>query len=255
MRRGLIRSSFGVGTLNRNRAANAVRRQLDRLRLGLSDYQVLLNFDGAPGDRCTAKREEALVMLSTAVKVGATTILAPASTDKACDRTRIIEDLGWLASQAVRRGLKVACEGMAWSTVNHSLPAVWEAVQRVGAPNLGLVVDTFHIFVRGGTAADLDGIPIERIFVVQLSDLAHAVDPRHVIDTARHHRLLPGDGHFPIATVLDRLRAMIFMGPVGLEVFNDEMKTQDPEVVAMRDGQPAATLAGRVSPASGPVSY
>ena len=53
--------------------------------------------------------------------------------------------------------------------------------------------------------------------LVQLSDLDHGVDPDHVIETARHHRLLPGEGHFLLKTVVQRFRAMRYAGPVGLE--------------------------------------
>ena len=212
--------------------ADAVRQRLKEFHLGLTDYQVLLDFDGAPGERRAAKRAEALAMLDTAVRLGAKTLLTPASTDPDCDPSRIIEDMAWLAAEADRRNLRVAHEGMAWSTVNHSLPAVWDVVQRVVKPNLGVVVDAFHIFVRSRTATDLQGIPAERIFLVQLSDLDHGVDLKHVIDTARHHRLLPGEGHFPLDTILHRLRAINYAGPIGLEVFNDDLRAQDPNKVA-----------------------
>lgn len=96
---------------------------------------------------------------------------------------------------------------MAWSVFNHTLPAAWEVVKRVGRPNLGVVVDAFHIFVRGRAAADLDGVPIERIVLVQLSDLDRGADLQHAIDAVRHHRLSPGQGHFPLHDILSRLRA------------------------------------------------
>jgi 4-hydroxyphenylpyruvate dioxygenase len=205
-------------------------RRLDDLHLGLTDYQVLRDFDGAPGNERDAKRREASSMLDTALLVGADTLQVPASTNPNCDPARVVEDMHWLASEAGKRGLRIAHEGMAWSTINHSLP--WDVVRRVGEPNLGVCVDTFHIFVRRRTAADLDGIPMDRIFLVQLSDLDHGVDLQHVIDTARHHRLLPGQGHFPIESVLRRLREAGYVGPVGVEVFNDELKSQDLKSVA-----------------------
>ncbi len=212
--------------------AEAVRADLQRLPLGLTDYQVLLDFDGAPGDKRAAKRAEAVAMLDTAVQVGARTLLAPASTDPACDPTRVTEDLRWLADEAAKRGLRVAYEGMAWSTLNHTLPDAHRAIALAGAPNLGLVVDAFHIFVRGRTAADLDGVPPERIYLVQLSDCDHAVAPEAYRDTARHDRLLPGQGRFPLATLTRKLQAMNYGGAIGLEVFNDQLKAQPPEQVA-----------------------
>jgi sugar phosphate isomerase/epimerase len=93
---------------------------------------------------------------------------------------------------------------------------VWNVIRQVGGPNLGVVVDAFHIFVRGRTAEDLKGIPFDKISLVQLSDLEHGVDCEHVIATARHHRLRPGRGHFPIETILDPLKEAGYAGPIGL---------------------------------------
>ena len=211
--------------------AAAVADRLRQAGLGLTDYQVLLDFDGAPDSKREAKRAEAVAMLDTAVTVGAGTLLVPASTDYACRPERVVEDMRWLAREAAARGLKVAHEGMAWSTVHHSLPAVWQVVQEVDEPNLGLVVDAFHIFVRDRTAADLDGIPLDRIFLVQLSDLNIEATPGTVVDIARHHRLLPGQGHFPIHSLMDKLQG--YQGPIGLEVFNDDMKSRRPAEVAI----------------------
>ncbi|MHC1479046.1 sugar phosphate isomerase/epimerase family protein [Frateuria aurantia] len=212
--------------------AAAAARLLDQASIGLTDYQVLLDFDGAPDSKRAAKRAEAVSMLDTAVAVGATTLLVPASTDFACRPERIVEDMRWLAREAGQRGLRIAHEGMAWSTVHSSLPAVWKVVQEVGEPNLGVVVDAFHIFARCRTAADLDGIPRDRIFLVQLSDLDTELNPGNLVEIARHHRLLPGEGSFPLASLLEKLSD--YHGPIGLEVFNDALKSQNPLEVAAK---------------------
>lgn len=81
-------------------------------------------------------------------------------------------------------------------------------------------------------ASNLDAIRADRIELAQLFDLEHSVDLQHVIDTARHHRLLPGQGHFPLGAILDRLRAIRYASLIGLDVFNDDMKAQDPQTVA-----------------------
>ncbi len=209
-------------------------RWLQELGVGLTDYQVLREFDGAPDNLREKKRTEALSMLDVASRIGADTVLVTASSDPACIATNIDDDLRWLAGEAATRGLRIAYEGLAWSTVNFTLNAAWNCVQRLNIPNLGLVVDPFHLFVRGGTARDLDNIPMDRIFILQLcdSDLDHCSDLQLVIDTARHRRLLPGQGWFPIDTILERFKAGGYAGPVGIEVFNDEMKARDPQVVA-----------------------
>ncbi len=211
-----------------------IKSLLKKLPLGLTDYQVLLDFDGAPDSIRADKRQEALRMLDTAVELGATTVLTPACTHKECVKERIEEDLRWLVTEAAQRGLRIAYEGMAWSTCINNTADAWKMVQRVNSPNLGLVIDAFHIFVRHRTAADLDGIPMDKIFLVQLSDLEKDPEPGKLVDTARHSRLLPGEGKFPIHTIIERLEKGGYQGPIGLEVFSDELKAQDPASVACK---------------------
>jgi 4-hydroxyphenylpyruvate dioxygenase len=207
---------------------------LQELGVGLTDYQVLREFDGAPDNLREKKRTEALSILNVASRIGADTVLITASSDPGCIAANIDDDLRWLAGEAATRGLRIAYEGLAWSTVNFTLNAAWNCVQRLNITNLGLVVDPFHLFVRGGTARDLDNIPMDRIFILQLcdSDLDHCNDLQLVIDTARHRRLLPGQGWFPIDTILERFKAGGYAGPVGIEVFNDVMRDRDPRVTA-----------------------
>ncbi|MGI4860594.1 MAG: sugar phosphate isomerase/epimerase family protein [Janthinobacterium lividum] len=248
-----------------NGSVDVLRDCLATYGLRLADYQVLLDFDGAPPAQRAAKRDEALAMLDTAARVGASTVLAPASTNPACDASRVVDDLRWLTAEAQHRNVRIAYEAMAWSTVHDTLPSAWAAVQEVGATNLGLVVDAFHIFARGRGVADLDGIPAEKIFLVQLSDLnqgsgsgedrgqdsakhgehdgndrsdgagLNAADAK---DIARHRRLLPGQGHFPLTALLRCLRERGYAGPIGLEVFNDALHAADPAQTA-RDAMAA----------------
>lgn len=206
--------------------------QLQHHHLGLTDYQVLLDFDGAPDGMQKEKREEALAMLDTAAALGATTLLAPASTHPDCMAERETDDLYWLSREAAKRDLKVAFEAMAWSTHINTTDAAWRCVEQINEPNLGLVVDAFHIFARNRTVADLAGIPMDKIFLVQLSDLLALPESREVKQTARHHRLLPGEGNFPLHTLLDYLEVNRYQGPLGLEVFNDVLSRKPPRKVA-----------------------
>lgn len=208
--------------------------QLHEQEIGITDYQVLRDFDGAPDALRETKHAEALSMLDAAVELGANTVLATASSDPSCISARIDDDLRWLAKEASIRQLRIAYEGLAWSAINFTLRSAWNTVCRVNEPNLGIVVDPFHLFVRGGDASELDGIPMERIFLVQLSDssLGVCTDLQLVIETARHRRVFPGQGWFPIDTILERLKTGGYAGPIGIEVFNDEMKSRHPTEVA-----------------------
>ncbi|VTT29036.1 4-hydroxyphenylpyruvate dioxygenase [Klebsiella pneumoniae] len=200
--------------------------------LGLTDYQVLLDFDGAPDDLRDSKRQEALRMMTTAQQLGASTVLVPASTHARCQAERVEDDLRWLVAQAAGRGLRVAYEAMAWSQQINNTAAAWQLVKRIDAPNLGLVVDAFHIFVRQRSVEDLAGIPADKIYLVQLSDLDKQPEDGSLVDVARHQRLLPGEGHYPLEDLLGHLQKIDYRGPIGLEVFNDRRKAADPFATA-----------------------
>lgn len=212
-----------------------LKAQVEQAGLRLQDVMVLRDFAGAPSHLHEEKREQAVKMLDLAVAIGTDTVQSPATTLRDCEPDKIDEDLRWLARQAADRGLRIAYEGIAWSVLDHNLPAAWERVQRVGASNVGLVVDLFHTCVRNRGVEDLEGIPVDRIFQLQLSDLIEAAsidDMDHLIDTARHRRVLPGQGRFHLAPFIERLRRDGYAGPVGVEVFSDELKALPAQAAA-----------------------
>ncbi|WP_349779167.1 sugar phosphate isomerase/epimerase family protein [Xanthomonas sp. WHRI 7065] len=206
------------------RSPAQVRDALHQLGLGLTDYQVLRDVDGAADAQRDGCRAHALQMLETAAALGAGVVQAPANTRTDVVPAWIVEDLRWLGRAAAEHGLRIAYEPMAWSTVNHTLPAAWASVRASGADNIDLVVDAYHLFAPGRGLDDLDAIPATRIANVQLCDVAQPVAPGALAAVARHARLLPGEGCFPLSALLRRLAGMGYTGPIGIEVFNDVRK-------------------------------
>ncbi len=96
-----------------------------------------------------------------------------------------------------------------------SLAAAVDAVRAIGAPNLGVLVDTLHLDRSGSTPADL-AADLELFPYLQLADAPQLVDssPRALRDEALHGRLLPGDGVLPLAEVLAALPAV----PISVEL-------------------------------------
>lgn len=214
--------------------AAALVPALDALGLGLTDYQVLRDFDGASDSQRPACRDKARAMMDMAVRLGARTVQAPSNTRDDVVRERIPEDLAWLASEAASRGLTVAYEAMAWSTGSLNLPMLWSNVLASGATNIDVVIDAFHLFAAGRTLADLDDIPASRIANVQFCDGA-AIGPLDDVKmVGKHARLLPGHGVFPLQALAECLVAKRYAGPVGIEVFNDTLKDREPFVVAQQ---------------------
>ncbi|PIF13590.1 sugar phosphate isomerase/epimerase family protein [Candidatus Pantoea floridensis] len=210
-----------------------------QLQLGFTNVQVLRDFTGAPDRDRQQKREELRQFIQIAQTIGCDTIQAPASTREDCVAARIDEDLRWLASEAARYNMRIMYEPMAWCSVDNTLPLAWERLQRLDQPNIGLVVDLFHICAPGGDASQLDGIPADRIYEVQLCDMAEMPpqDKKPLSEYARHQRLLPGDGIIEVERFVDKLKSAGYSGPVGIEVFNDELKAQPADVAAHKAWQ------------------
>lgn len=215
--------------------AAEVRAMAADLGLEIADIMVLRDATGLPDGLREAKRDETLAVMDLALALGTACVQSPATMRAECIAERIDDDLAWMADQAARRGLVISYEATAWSAVDNTLPAAWDRVRRLGAANVGVVVDSFHICARGRDARDLDGVPAEKIFQVQLNDLIEPVgigDLPHLIEVARHRRLLPGEGRFPLGDFVRRLSAMGYAGPMGVEVFSDVLKAQPPARVA-----------------------
>lgn len=210
-----------------------------QLQLGFTNLQVLRDFTGAPDRERQQKREELRQFIQIAQTIGCDTIQAPASTREDCVASRIDEDLRWMASEAARYNMRIMYEPMAWCSVDNTLSLAWERLQRLDQPNIGLVVDLFHICALGGDASQLDGIPADRIYEVQLCDMAEMPpqDKQPLSEYARHQRLLPGDGIIEVERFVDKLKSAGYSGPVGIEVFNDRLKAQPADVAAHKAWQ------------------
>jgi 4-hydroxyphenylpyruvate dioxygenase len=208
------------------------RKLLAELSLAVTDYQLLADFDGAPGTKRDAKRAEAISLMDRAVALGAPALAVTASTDADCDHTRVAEDLAWLVEEARKRSLRLGYEPMSWSVSHGTLPEAWSTLQTLDTAIIRLVVDSYHIFSRGRSAQDLDGIPADCVAAVQLGDAKGPILPEQYREAARTRRLLPGQGDFPIASLVRKLDQMSYRGPIGVEVFNDKLTEMRPATLA-----------------------
>ncbi len=146
---------------------------------------------------------------------------------------RLSEDFAELGARAAKRGLRVGYEALAWGRHVSDYRDAWEIVRRAGQPNVGLILDSFHIFSRGFEIETIRNIPGDRIALVQVADAPKLqMDP---LSWSRHWRCLPGQGDFDLPGFLDCLLATGYQGPLSLEIFNDRFRAGSARLVA-RDG-------------------
>ena len=218
-------------------------------RLRVTGFQVLRDFEGLAGPLHDYKIGVAKSMLEMCRAVGAPLLLVCSSTSKHAtdDADALSRDLAKLATLAVPMGLRVAYEALSWGRSVNEYPVAWEIVRRADCANLGLGLDTFHLYASGTSLDPLDDVDPSKIFLVQLADFMWNVLPsfEERIATARTFRVFPGEGvHGPdIAGLVRRLDTAGYRGDYSFEVFNDDYTQMPPDVVARR----ARTSAGHLS--------
>jgi 4-hydroxyphenylpyruvate dioxygenase len=147
--------------------------------------------------------------------------------------SRAADDFYELGERAARRNLRVAYEALAWGRHIHDYRDSWEVVRRAAHPNVGLVLDTFHIFSRQTELGTIGRIPGDRIFLVQTAD-APRLSMDH-LSWSRHYRCFPGQGELRMDKFMEMLQETRYDGPLSHEIFNDVFRMGHSDQTA-RDG-------------------
>jgi sugar phosphate isomerase/epimerase len=132
-----------------------------------------------------------------------------------------------LCDRAADHGLLVHLEFLPWSRIP-DLATAWQVVGAADRPNGGLMLDAWHYFRSDPDGALLRSIPGSSILGIQLCD-APATPEADPLHATLNERLLPGDGEFPLTTLLADLQATGTAAPLGVEVFSDILHALHPE--------------------------
>lgn len=132
---------------------------------------------------------------------------------------RIQVSLVQVAQECGRRGLRAALEFQSTSAFGNNLQTAAALVAEVGSPHLGLCLDAFHWHTGPSKTEDLGYLTANNLFHVQLCDLADT--PRELAKDS--HRILPGDGDIPLASLVSRLREINYAGCVSVELMNPKL--------------------------------
>ena len=136
---------------------------------------------------------------------------------QALDRIRV--SLKQAAQQAEQQNVRLAFEFQASATFANNLQTAAALLEEVGEPALGLCLDAFHFSVGPSKTEDLAYLTPENLFHVQLCDVAGV--PREWAKDG--DRILPGDGDFWLAPIVERLRAIDYRGCVAVELMNPQI--------------------------------
>ena len=112
-----------------------------------------------------------------------------------------VEPFAQLCAKAATDGHRCALEFFAWSPLR-TLGDAWRIVAEAGAPNSGLIFDTWHHFRVGGTAADLGLLVQQGHLVVGVLQPQHLPGAKelHVVEPMFNSRGFEPNGMNPFAS-------------------------------------------------------
>ena len=136
-----------------------------------------------------------------------------------------------LGDHELRLGLEYVGPKTAWAARRypflHTLAETRELIAEIGLTNVGLVLDSWHWYHAGDSAADIQGLRNADVVAVDLNDAPADVPKDQQRDNARE--LPMATGVIDAGAFLKALVAIGYDGPVRAEPFNEAVRKMPPE--------------------------
>lgn len=137
----------------------------------------------------------------------------------------LIDALGAMSLRAGRHGVDLAIEFLPDSGIP-DLATALGIVAAVNHASLGILLDSWHLLRRGGSAADIRAMPISALKAVQINDgPANIADLPYVPGV---DRLLPGEGDFPLRDIVEAVLQKWPGMNLGIEVPSAALRALPP---------------------------
>jgi sugar phosphate isomerase/epimerase len=115
----------------------------------------------------------------------------------------------------------------------HTLSGVMELIAAIGTGNVGVMLDSWHLYTSGGTLGDLERLTRQDVVVVHVNDAPAGIARDEQIDTVR---ALPMETEvIDLVGFMRALREMGYDGPVMPEPFSqrlNDLAATDPPAAA-----------------------
>ena len=183
------------------------------------------------GDQRRAHFDHFRRRLDLCQRFGIPTLLLVADFTQKADPTslgRALVSLTEAARWAAGFGIRLGLEFRGADAFCNCLDTAVTLVEQCGEPNVGVCLDVFHYYKGPSKPEDLGRLTAANLAHVQVCDVAGV--PRELMSDA--DRVMPGDGDFRLAPIVDRLRAIGYEGYVSLELMNPVLWQLKPTQVA-----------------------
>jgi sugar phosphate isomerase/epimerase len=202
-----------------------VKQLLDDNGLEYLELECLLDWFLDPGDelrRAADERKE--LLFEAAAALDAHHIKVANIFGRTCELPLLTERYAELCAEAAERhGARMVYEVMPFDVNVHDLDTAVSVAEGAGTPNAAVAIDTWHMGKLDIAPDDLRRVPSELLGWVELSDGRYESLP-DLVDETVNHRLLPGEGEFPIPEYVAACREIGYEGPWGVEVLSEELR-------------------------------
>jgi sugar phosphate isomerase/epimerase len=152
------------------------------------------------------------------------------------DEGDTLDRIGQIAAVAAENGLMIVLEFVglhiadAPAQTYRDLAATLDLLARVRQPNVGVLLDSYHWYLSGGTVGEIAAMPAGLPLFVHIND----APPGEAATLDDSMRLLPGEGVIDLSAFLGAIAARDYDGPVSVEVFSERLRALPPEEAARR---------------------
>ena len=145
--------------------------------------------------------------------------------DFAADRYARLLEIG------IEMGVRPAMEYLGFAQDVNSIADALRIMQRSGHPEATIVLDPFHDFRGGGGHEDIAKLTPAQIAVCHFDDAPASPPPHEQRDP---DRVMPGEGVIDLQRFLSLLTQIGYDGWISLELFREDLWSEDPLDVARR---------------------
>ncbi len=139
-----------------------------------------------------------------------------------------------LGDTGMRLGIEYVGPKTLWAAQKypfaHTMVEMRELIAEMNQPNVGLVLDCWHWYHAGDTAADIAALQAKDVVSVDLNDAPAGVPKDQMVDGKRE--LPASTGVIDVKAFLGALEKIGFAGPVRVEPFNDVVRKMAPDEAA-----------------------
>ena len=205
-----------------------IRKAIDDSRLKIPTTIYLAGWFQPGGTEHDVAIAEVRRRLEQAAAVGAEFSIAGPPPGKA-DRDLGARHYAELLELGKSYGVKPAFEYLGFVDDINTIDDAIDIVQRSGHSDATVVIDPFHCWRGGGSAASISKLKANQIAISHFND-APSMPPANTQHDS--DRVLPGDGAIDLRFYCDQLVSIGYDGYLSLELFREDLWAKNPFEVA-----------------------